>query len=617
MEDVSHEVAVPLRLSHIICEEFDLIASIASLFSEPKFIKLPFVAIASESICYNYNNHKTGICARAKSTREMKEEDTLLNVMKAEMHSANILTSSNTIKKENSYSQSLVSLTDGICTEQYEDLRTNTKTDELITSDIRKSIGSPQISEKPDFLDSDNSSEIVVDLVVAVNEDVELGGPKKRPSTVNLEGVKEKKMNTSLEDLVVAVSSVDVEIDGLNQKSEIGGLNQKKATVLLDGIKVEKNMSTGDTAVTVNNVDMESDGSKQILSTTHPSNVQKNTKKSIGKPKLFNFVPNWGLTSLQGGRSEMEDAVVAIPNFLEIPTPVLTLISNELNQTLSHSTAHFFGVYDGHGGSQVADYCRDRIHLALAEEFELVKEHLHIESVANNWQEQLENAFLRCFRRVDMEVAGVDPGNANGEERNLEPIASDAVGSTAVVTLICSTHIMVANCGDSRAVLCRGKESLALSLDHKPGRHDERKRIEAAGGMVIYWDELRVSGVLAMSRSIGDRYLAPYVISDPEMMFVPRTKEDECLILATDGLWDVVKNEEACDLARKRIHLWHKRNGSMLTSSGEVSGSAAQDAASFLSQLALQRGSKDNISVIVVDLKAQRKFKKKTEPANE
>lgn len=96
-----------------------------------------------------------------------------------------------------------------------------------------------------------------------------------------------------------------------------------------------------------------------------------------------------------------------------------------------------------------------------------MKEHLHIESVANNWQEQLENAFLRCFRRVDMEVAGADPGNANGEERNLEPIASDAVGSTAVVTLICSTHIMVANCGDSRAVLCRGKESLALSLDHK------------------------------------------------------------------------------------------------------------------------------------------------------
>lgn len=110
--------------------------------------------------------------------------------------------------------------------------------------------------------------------------------------------------------------------------------------------------------------------------------------------------------------------------------------------------------------------------MALAEEFNVAKEHLKCENVANNWQEQLENAFLRCFRKVDMEVAGVHEGDgrpANAEEHNSEPIASDAVGSTAVVAVICSTHIMVANCGDSRAVLCRGKESLALSIDHKVG----------------------------------------------------------------------------------------------------------------------------------------------------
>lgn len=110
--------------------------------------------------------------------------------------------------------------------------------------------------------------------------------------------------------------------------------------------------------------------------------------------------------------------------------------------------------------------------MALAEEFKLAKEQLKCENVANNWQEQLENAFLRCFRKVDMEVAGVHAGNgctANAVEHKSEPIASDAVGSTAVVTVICSTHIMVANCGDSRAVLCRGKESLALSIDHKVG----------------------------------------------------------------------------------------------------------------------------------------------------
>lgn len=106
--------------------------------------------------------------------------------------------------------------------------------------------------------------------------------------------------------------------------------------------------------------------------------------------------------------------------------------------------------------------------------------------------------------------------------------------------------------------------------------------------------------------------MEPYVIPDPEMMFVPRTKEDKCLILASDGLWDVVTNEEACDVARKRILLWHKKNGPVLSARGEGIDPAAQDAADYLSRLALQRGSKDNISVIVVDLKAQGKFKKKT-----
>lgn len=103
------------------------------------------------------------------------------------------------------------------------------------------------------------------------------------------------------------------------------------------------------------------------------------------------------------------------------------------------------------------------------------------------------------------------------------------------------------------------------------------------------------------------------MIPDPEMTFVPRAKEDDCLILASDGLWDVLTNEEACDVARRRILLWHKKNGGTLSGErGENVDPAAQDAAEYLTRVALQRGSRDNISVIVVDLKAQRKFKKKT-----
>lgn len=109
----------------------------------------------------------------------------------------------------------------------------------------------------------------------------------------------------------------------------------------------------------------------------------------------------------------------------------------------------------------------------------------------------------------------------------------------------------------------------------------------------------------------GDRYLKPSIIPDPEVMFVSREKEDECLILASDGLWDVITNEEACDIARRRILVWHKKYGDTVVR-GEGADPAAEAAAVYLTRLAIQKGSKDNITVVVVDLKASRKFKKKT-----
>ncbi|KAK3041711.1 hypothetical protein RJ639_000635 [Escallonia herrerae] len=307
-------------------------------------------------------------------------------------------------------------------------------------------------------------------------------------------------------------------------------------------------------------------------------------------------VPLWGFTSICGRRPEMEDALAAIPRFMKVPIHMLI-------------------------GDRVADYCRERVHSALAEELQLAMASLTDGTMTHHCQELWKTAFTNCFLKVDAEVGG---------KASLGPVAPETVGSTAVVAVICSSHIIVANCGDSRAVLCRGKEPMALSVDHKPNREDEYARIKAAGGKVIQWNGHRVFGVLAMSRSIeaclwsvpetnlslwpvGDRYLKPWIIPDPEVMFIPRAKEDECLILASDGLWDVMTNEEVCDMARKRILMWHKKNGATLpVERGEGIDPAAQAAAECISNRALQKGSKDNITVIVVDLKAQRKFKSKT-----
>ncbi|WJZ84884.1 hypothetical protein VitviT2T_004462 [Vitis vinifera] len=319
------------------------------------------------------------------------------------------------------------------------------------------------------------------------------------------------------------------------------------------------------------------------------------------------YVPLWGFTSICGRRPEMEDAVATVPRFFQIPIQMLIgdRVIDGMSKCVSHLTAHFFGVYDGHGGSQVANYCRDRIHSALAEEIETAKTGFSDGNVQDYCKELWTKVFKNCFLKVDAEVGG---------KASLEPVAPETVGSTAVVAIICSSHIIVANCGDSRAVLYRGKEPIALSVDHKPNREDEYARIEAAGGKVIQWNGHRVFGVLAMSRSIGDRYLKPWIIPEPEVTFIPRAREDECLVLASDGLWDVMTNEEVCDIARRRILLWHKKNGvTMLPSErGQGIDPAAQAAAECLSNRALQKGSKDNITVIVVDLKAQRKFKSKT-----
>lgn len=121
---------------------------------------------------------------------------------------------------------------------------------------------------------------------------------------------------------------------------------------------------------------------------------------------------------------------------------------------------------------QVANYCRERIHLALAEELKMPKDDSISDNTRDSRQLLWEKVFRSCFLKVDDEVGGkVDRGSlgddASASACTSDPIAPETVGSTAVVAVISSSHIVVANCGDSRAVLYRGKEAMALSIDHK------------------------------------------------------------------------------------------------------------------------------------------------------
>ncbi|XWS20112.1 hypothetical protein CRYUN_Cryun31cG0072600 [Craigia yunnanensis] len=237
---------------------------------------------------------------------------------------------------------------------------------------------------------------------------------------------------------------------------------------------------------------------------------EKNLNRGGRSVFELDCIPLWGSVSIIGKRTEMEDAVAAEPRFIKIPIKMLIgdRVIDGISQSLTDLTGHFFGVYDGHGGSQVANYCRDRIHVALAEEIGSIKDNLSDGTSMECRQVQWEKTFTSCFLKVDDEIGGrgsrgMIGGHEDASDTSFEHVALETVGSTAVVALVCSSHIVVANCGDSRAVLCRGKEAMALSIDHKPNRDDEFARIEASGGKVIQWNGHRVFGVLAMSRSIG------------------------------------------------------------------------------------------------------------------
>lgn len=110
--------------------------------------------------------------------------------------------------------------------------------------------------------------------------------------------------------------------------------------------------------------------------------------------------------------------------------------------------------------------------MALAEEIKGFKQNEENGNNGENWQQDWERTFNNCFLRVDDEIEGkvgrpVSGSSGDVSDTSFEPVAPETVGSTAVVALVCSSHIIVANCGDSRAVLCRGKEPMALSVDHK------------------------------------------------------------------------------------------------------------------------------------------------------
>lgn len=219
----------------------------------------------------------------------------------------------------------------------------------------------------------------------------------------------------------------------------------------------------------------------------------------------------------------------------------------------------YVAVFDGHGGDEVSEFCK--FHMP-----QFVVKHL---SMGKTPSVALRDAFNELNSSMPLDIC-------------------NTTGSTAVVILKRDTEIWVANAGDSRAILV-DKNTIALSEDHKPTRPSEFDRITKLGGKISFFpnDVPRVQGNLAISRSLGDKYLYPYVIGEPEIRQFVLSEDAKYIILATDGLWDVFNNIEVGNLVKIGMQ-----------SSNKTKKILAHDTINELLKIARERGSGDNVTIM-------------------
>mmetsp|Transcript_7766 Transcript_7766/g.13781 ORF Transcript_7766/g.13781 Transcript_7766/m.13781 type:complete len:432 (+) Transcript_7766:24-1319(+) len=357
----------------------------------------------------------------------------------------------------------------------------------------------------------------------------------------------------------------------------------------------------------------------------------------------------WGASEMQGWRTNMEDAHVS---------------HSDLGEDLSDLA--FFGVFDGHGGAEVAAFCREHL-------LEDVRRRLRLSPPGSRRSEEnLAKVFTESFHQMDEMLCSPEherellalrqacrPGShrpqgrtssdtspggssssssssasssgssapSSGDEReegeeadgpgkpkvvsvltdsiqsdleqardkgslskeeakqvmmkmamlrklesrvpSLSPETgiADNVGCTAVCVLLSAREAVCANAGDSRAILCRKGKPVELSHDHKPNDGEEKRRIEAAGGRVQETTvgkrvHHRVNGNLNLSRAIGDLEFKKLpdagpeqqmICSTPDIIRVPLAEDDEFIVLACDGVWDVKSNQDVCDFVGERL----------------------------------------------------------------
>ena len=254
-----------------------------------------------------------------------------------------------------------------------------------------------------------------------------------------------------------------------------------------------------------------------------------------------NSILKYAVCSMQGWRRTMEDS---------------HLVALDLG---TNKDTHIFGVFDGHGGIEVAEYVKNHfveifinnskylkgdIKSALKETFLTLDNNLQSIEAMKELTHSHE-IFVKTYNLNDNENIN------NNDMENSDYIDNIAynIGCTCNILVIYKNILYFANAGDSRSVLLKNKgEVNSMSIDHKPELPNEFNRIKKAGGRII---EGRVNGLLNLSRSIGDfqfknrkdlKQEEQIVTCNPDILFENRSKNDDFVIMGCDGIWECISN---------------------------------------------------------------------------
>ena len=338
--------------------------------------------------------------------------------------------------------------------------------------------------------------------------------------------------------------------DKLNNKlrGQNKNINSNRIVIIANNKSNNENLKSNIDIINYNNsINNITEDAKKTIVTEKEISIQENEENSNHEHLDLFFVSySYSENPNLEHRKEMED---------------FHYIKALLNKNLNCS---YFGLFDGHSGKEVGMYLMENLHKIISQEIK----NNNVEN-SDNMKKILKNA----FEKIDEEINNKNFKNETGSTGTVLLLFKDKDSKTGK-SLIC------ANVGDSKAYLINKKEMKIITKDHKCCDANEVKRIRDTGGVVF---RERVFGTLMLTRSFGDKEMKKYgVLSTPDIFYHNIEEDDSFVIIASDGVWDVIEEDEIFKLSQEKL--------------------SSSDFSKKIVELAKNRDTHDNISCIVVKL---------------